>query len=54
MERECEKQLKDPDDVFFHARDRIQQIREQIRELQKGLERQRPPRRPVKKKRIKK
>jgi|SRR5215831_7016113 len=41
MEREWENQRKDPDDVFFHARDRKQQIREQIRELQKGLNRQR-------------
>jgi hypothetical protein len=44
MQREWEKQRKDPDDVFFHARDRKQQIKEQIRELQKGLERQRPRR----------
>jgi hypothetical protein len=44
MEREWENQRTDPDDVFFHARDRKQQIREQIRELQKGLERQRPKR----------
>ena len=40
MEREREKQLKDPDDVFFHARDRKQEIKEQIKNLQKGLERQ--------------
>ena len=50
MEREWENQRKDPDDVFFHARDRKQQIREQIRELQKGLARQRP-KRPTKKRR---
>lgn len=36
MEREWEDRLKDPDDVFFHARDRKQEIREQIRNLQKG------------------
>ena len=45
MERVWEKQRRDPDDVFFAARDRKQEIKEQIRELQKGLERQRPPRR---------
>ena len=44
MEREWENQRKDPDDVFFHARDRKQEIKEQIRELQKGLQRQRPQR----------
>jgi len=42
MERERENQRKDPDDIFFHARDRKQQIKEQIRELLKDLERQRP------------
>ncbi len=42
MEREWENQWKDPDDVFFLARDRRQQIKEQIRNLQKGLERQKP------------
>jgi hypothetical protein len=42
MEREWEKQRRDPDDVFFHAQDRKQEIKEQIRELQKGLDRQRP------------
>jgi hypothetical protein len=40
MEREWEDQLKDPDDVFFAARDRKREIREQIKNLQKGLERQ--------------
>ncbi len=40
MEREWENQLKDPDDVFFAARDRKQEIKEQIKNLQKGLERQ--------------
>ena len=52
MEREWENQRKDPDDVFFHARDRRQQIKEQIKELQKGLERQRSkPKRAARKKR---
>jgi hypothetical protein len=31
--------LKDPDDVSFAAADRKHQIREQIKELQRGLER---------------
>lgn len=35
-------QNRDPDDVFFHARDRRHQIQEQIRDLQNGLKRQRP------------
>lgn len=49
MKREWENQRKDPDDVFFHARDRKQEIREQIKELQKGLDRQRPRRKKGKK-----
>ena len=36
------KQRGDPDDVFFEANDRKQEIKEQIRELHKTLERQRP------------
>src|SRR5262249_42983165 len=51
MQRHWENQRKDPDDVFFHARDRKQEIKEQIKGLQKGLERQRPRR--AKKKRAK-
>ena len=39
---EWEKQLRDPDDVFFHAIERRQEIKEQIRDLQKALQRQRP------------
>lgn len=53
MEREWENQRKDPDDVFFAARDRKQEIKEQIRELQKGLDRQHP-RHATKKKRVRK
>lgn len=53
MEREWENQRKDPDDVFFHARDRKQQIKEQIRELQEGLEGQHP-RHTTRKKRVRK
>jgi len=41
MEREWENQHKDPDDVFFQARDRKQEIKEQIKELQNALKRQR-------------
>jgi len=40
--RELDRQLEDPDDVFFKARNRKQEIREQMRELQRGLDRQRP------------
>src|SRR5215510_10162821 len=40
MEREWEDRLKDPDDVFLAARDRKQEIKKQIRELQNGLKRQ--------------
>lgn len=39
---EREKQLKDPDDVFFAARDRKQEIKEQIKTLEQGLARQSP------------
>src|ERR1700750_2474630 len=42
MQREGEKQRTDLDDVFFAANDRKREIKEQIKELQKGLERQRP------------
>jgi hypothetical protein len=45
MQREWEKQRRDLDDVFFAANDRKREIKEQIKELQKGLERQRPKRR---------
>ena len=44
MQRELEKQRRDLDDVFFLANDRKREIKEQIKELQKGLERQRPKR----------
>jgi len=40
MKRDWDNQRKDPDDVFFHARDRKQEIKDQIRNLQKALERQ--------------
>jgi len=42
MHDEQEKQLRDPDDVFFHAIERRQEIKEQIRDLQRALQRQHP------------
>jgi hypothetical protein len=51
IEREREKRFKDPDDVFFAAADRKKEIREQIKTLQKGLDRQKSsPKRTRKKK----
>lgn len=44
MQRYWENQRKDPDDVFFAAKDRKQEIREQMKELQRGLDRQKPRR----------
>ena len=53
--REEEKQRGDPDDVFFAARDRKQEIKEQIKQLQAGLARQHPKRtKPKKPKRTRK
>ena len=40
MHDEWEKQSRDPDDVFFHAQERRQEIKEQIKALQRGLGRQ--------------
>ena len=40
LEREWEDQFKDPDDAFFEANDRKQEIKKKIKELQKGLARQ--------------
>jgi molecular chaperone DnaK (HSP70) len=42
MESELEKRRDDPNDVFFAARDRKREIKQQITELQKALERQSP------------
>jgi hypothetical protein len=47
--REEEKQRADPDDVFFAAKDRKQEIKEQIKQLQAGLARQHPQRTQAKK-----
>jgi hypothetical protein len=51
--RDREKEMRDPDDVFFDARDRREEIKEQIRELQSGLARQQPKRSSPKRKRRK-
>jgi len=42
MHDEWEKQNRDPDDVFFYAQERREEIKEQVRELQRALHRQRP------------
>lgn len=42
MHDEWRKGFRDPDDIFWHAQDRRDEIKEQIRTLQRGLERQRP------------
>lgn len=44
INHEREKELADPDDVFFAARDREKEIKEKIKELQGGLARKRPKR----------
>ncbi|HEY1527890.1 MAG TPA: hypothetical protein VGH51_16780 [Candidatus Angelobacter sp.] len=40
MELELEKQRQDPNDVFFAARDRRREIKQQIQDLRNALERQ--------------
>jgi hypothetical protein len=42
MHKEWEDQLKDPDDVFFAAKSRKEEIKEQIKSLQHGLDRMKP------------
>lgn len=42
MQKEWEDQLKDPDDVFFAAKSRKEEIKEQIKHLQHGLDRMNP------------
>ena len=42
MHDEWERQNRDPDDVFFHAQERREEIKEQMRGLQRALKRQRP------------
>ena len=48
---EVDKRRADPDDVFFAARDRKQEIKEKIKLLQSGLARQHPKRRKARKRR---
>ena len=43
MQKEWDDQLKDPDDVFFEAKRRKEEIKEQMKNLQRGLERLKPP-----------
>jgi hypothetical protein len=43
-----DRQRADPDDVFFKAQERKQEIKEKIKELQSGLARQHPKRRRAK------
>jgi len=45
MRKQWHDQLKDPDDVFFAARERKREIRQQIKDLRSGLERLKPMRR---------
>jgi len=42
MQKEWDDQLQDPDDVFFSAKKRQAEIREQINHLQRGLDRMKP------------
>lgn len=44
MQKEWSDQLKDPDDVFFEARKRKDEIRAKVKELQRGLDRLKPKR----------
>ena len=39
---EWEKQNRDPDDVFYHAQERREEIKEQMKDLQRALKRQHP------------
>ena len=48
---EVDKRRADPDDVFFAARDRKQEIKEKIKTLQDGLARQHHKRRKARKRR---
>jgi hypothetical protein len=42
MQKEWDDQLKDPDDVFFAAKDRKEEIKERMKNLQSGLDRMKP------------
>ena len=54
MQKEWDDQFKDPNDVFFAAKNRKEEMKEQIRDLQRGLDRIKPKRRRVKSQRKKK
>ena len=54
MQKEWDDQLKDPNDVFFAAKNRKEEMKEQIRDLERGLDRIKPKRRKVKPQRKKK
>jgi hypothetical protein len=45
MKKEWNAQLKDPDDVFFEANNRKQEIAEKMKELRSSLDRLKPKRR---------
>ena len=45
LKRDFERQRKDPNDVFLEAIDRKQEIQEQIKELERALDRQHSKRR---------
>ena len=53
MQKEWDDQLKDPNDVFFAAKNRKEEMKEQIRDLQRGLDRTKPKRRKMKSQRKK-
>ena len=48
MQKEWEDQLKDPDDVFFAAKNRKEEIKERMRDLQHGLDRVKPKKKKTK------
>ena len=54
MQKEWDDQLKDPNDVFFAAKNRKEEMKEQIRDLQRGLDRTKPKRKKMKSQRKKK
>ena len=54
MQKEWDDQLKDPDDVFFAAKNRKEEIKEQMKNLQSGLDRMKPKKKKVRSTRRKK
>jgi hypothetical protein len=54
MQKEWDDQLKDPDDVFFAAKNRKDEIKEQMKHLQSGLDRMKPKKKKVRSTRRKK